>query len=89
MNWLLIFGSTYVQVFPSREQLHEQFCNKAHPEPYKCLFKNASVKNVIPDPDLPPQCDPSSAEYGFFENRIISFQCDELSSSVLLVNSLL
>lgn len=54
-------SSSYV--FPSREQLHEQFCNKAHPEPYKCLFKNASVKNVIPDPDLPPQCDPSSAEF--------------------------
>ena len=53
------------QTFPSREHLQEQFCSKAHPEPYNCLFKNASVINVIPDPDVPPQCDTSSEEYSF------------------------
>ncbi|XP_021772670.1 CCR4-NOT transcription complex subunit 11-like [Chenopodium quinoa] len=49
--------------FPAREQLQEQFCNKVLPEPYNCLFKNASVKNVIPDPDVPPQCDVTSEEF--------------------------
>ncbi|XP_057549973.1 uncharacterized protein LOC130828161 [Amaranthus tricolor] len=51
--------------FPSREHLQEQFCSKAHPEPYNCLFKNASVINVIPDPDVPPQCDTSSEEFDY------------------------
>lgn len=49
--------------FPAREHLQEQFCSKVRPELYNCLFKDASVKNVIPDPDLPPQCDATSEEF--------------------------
>ncbi|KAG5565636.1 hypothetical protein RHGRI_001523 [Rhododendron griersonianum] len=48
---------------PQREQLQKQYCNIAHPEPFNCLFKNACVKNVVPDPDLPPGCDPNSQEF--------------------------
>ncbi|KNA03893.1 hypothetical protein SOVF_204790 [Spinacia oleracea] len=56
------FDSSSV-TFPTLEQLQEQFCSKVHPEPYNCLFKNASVKNVIPDPDVAPQCDATSEEF--------------------------
>ncbi|KAL2941281.1 CCR4-NOT transcription complex subunit 11 [Bienertia sinuspersici] len=45
------------EAFPTREQLQEQFCNAVGPEPYNFLLKNASIKNVIPDPDVPPHCD--------------------------------
>ncbi|XP_010674320.2 uncharacterized protein LOC104890508 isoform X1 [Beta vulgaris subsp. vulgaris] len=49
--------------FPTREHLQEQFCSKVRPEPYNCLFKNSSVKKVISDPDVPPQCDATSEEF--------------------------
>ncbi|XP_058209901.1 uncharacterized protein LOC131322556 isoform X1 [Rhododendron vialii] len=48
---------------PQREQLQKQYCNIAHPESFNCLFKNACVKNVVPDPDLPPGCDQNSQEF--------------------------
>jgi len=50
-------------VLPQREQLQKQYCNTGHPEPYNCLFKNTSVKNVVPDPDLPHGCDQNSPEF--------------------------
>ncbi|GMH07664.1 hypothetical protein Nepgr_009504 [Nepenthes gracilis] len=49
--------------FPSQEQLQEQFCNVVVPEPYNCLFRNSSIKNVIPDPDVPRNCDASSSQF--------------------------
>uniref|UniRef100_A0A5B6YV52 CCR4-NOT transcription complex subunit 11 n=1 Tax=Davidia involucrata TaxID=16924 RepID=A0A5B6YV52_DAVIN len=51
--------------FPQREQLQQQYCDKdkVHPEPFNCLFKNTSVKNVVPDPDLPCGCDENSPEF--------------------------
>ncbi|XAR69646.1 hypothetical protein NMG60_11001327 [Bertholletia excelsa] len=50
-------------VFPQREQMQQQYCNKVHPQPFICLFKNNYVKNVVPDPDVPPGCDENSPEF--------------------------
>ncbi|XP_057501113.1 uncharacterized protein LOC130785081 isoform X2 [Actinidia eriantha] len=49
--------------FPQLEQLQQLYINKVHPEPFKCLFKNTCVKNVIPDPDMPHGCDENSPEF--------------------------
>ncbi|KAL8497275.1 hypothetical protein ACS0TY_020819 [Phlomoides rotata] len=49
--------------FPQREQLQQQYCGKGHPEPFKCLFKDNSVKNVVPDPDVPHGCNSNSSEF--------------------------
>ncbi|KAK6927937.1 CCR4-NOT transcription complex subunit 11, partial [Dillenia turbinata] len=49
-------------VFPQFVQLQQQFSDKVHPEPYKCLLKNSSVKNVISDPDFPLGRDANSPE---------------------------
>ncbi|XP_078440925.1 CCR4-NOT transcription complex subunit [Wolffia australiana] len=51
------------QVLPSREQLHQQFLEGKQPEPYASVFTNASVTNVIPDPDVPLGWDANSAEF--------------------------
>ncbi|KAF8389208.1 hypothetical protein HHK36_025901 [Tetracentron sinense] len=52
-------------VFLQREQLEKQFCDRVHPEPYKCLFRDSAVKNVVPDPDVPRGCDANSPELEF------------------------
>jgi hypothetical protein len=52
-----------VHSFPQCEQLQQQYCDKIHPEPYNCLFKDGSVKSVVPDPDVPNGCDANSLEY--------------------------
>ncbi|KAJ4727367.1 CCR4-NOT transcription complex subunit 11 [Melia azedarach] len=49
--------------FPQREQLQQQYCDKVHPEPYNSTYRNASVKNVFPDPDVPHGCDANSPEF--------------------------
>lgn len=49
--------------FPQREQLQQQYHNKVHAEPFNCLFKDTSVKNVVPDPDIPHGCDENSPEF--------------------------
>ncbi|KAH6771942.1 CCR4-NOT transcription complex subunit [Perilla frutescens var. hirtella] len=49
--------------FPQREQLQQQYCGKIQPEPFKCLFKDNSVKNIVPDPDVPRGCDSNSSEF--------------------------
>ncbi|XP_057430537.1 uncharacterized protein LOC130723484 [Lotus japonicus] len=49
--------------FPPLDQLQQQFSDKVHPKPYHCLFKDGSVRNVVPDPDVPPSCDPDSSEF--------------------------
>lgn len=52
------------QDFPSLDQLKQQFSDKVNQEPYHHLFKDGFVKNVVPDPDVPPNCDTDSSEYG-------------------------
>ncbi|XP_030941212.1 CCR4-NOT transcription complex subunit 11 isoform X2 [Quercus lobata] len=49
--------------FPQCEQLQQQYCDKIHPEPYNCLFKDGSVRSVVPDPDVPSGCDANSIEF--------------------------
>ncbi|OIW21198.1 hypothetical protein TanjilG_30799 [Lupinus angustifolius] len=49
--------------FPPLDQLQQQFPDKVHLEPYPYLFKDGSVKNVVPDPDVPSNCDVDSPEY--------------------------
>ncbi|GAU41498.1 hypothetical protein TSUD_13800 [Trifolium subterraneum] len=49
--------------FPSLDQLKLQFSDKVHQEPYHGLFKDGFVKNVVPDPDVPPNCDTASSEF--------------------------
>lgn len=65
--WSVFFS--WFQAFPLREQLQQQFCDKINPEPHHCLFKSTSVKNVVPDPDVPRGCDVDSSEYDFFFTR--------------------
>ncbi|KAF3444195.1 hypothetical protein FNV43_RR13885 [Rhamnella rubrinervis] len=52
-----------LHAFPQLEQLQQQYCDTVHPEPYNCPFKDGSVKNVVPDPDVPRGCDPNSSEF--------------------------
>ncbi|XP_019432523.1 PREDICTED: CCR4-NOT transcription complex subunit 11-like [Lupinus angustifolius] len=49
--------------FPPLDQLQQQFPDKVHLEPYPYLFKDGSVKNVVPDPDVPSNCDVDSPEF--------------------------
>ncbi|KAL7152627.1 hypothetical protein ABFS83_04G110800 [Erythranthe nasuta] len=49
--------------FPQREHMQQQYCGKIQPEPFKCLFKDKSVKNIIADPDLPLGCNSNSPEF--------------------------
>lgn len=46
----------------TREQLLKQYSDKLPVEPYRCYFKNASIKNVIRDPDIPQGCDADAPE---------------------------
>ncbi|RYR71174.1 hypothetical protein Ahy_A02g005472 isoform B [Arachis hypogaea] len=49
--------------FPPVDQLQQQFSDKVHHESYHSLFKGGSIKNVVPDPDVPPNCNADSAEF--------------------------
>ncbi|XP_044500677.1 CCR4-NOT transcription complex subunit 11-like [Mangifera indica] len=49
--------------FPEREWLQQQYCDKVHSEPYNSLCRNAVVKNLLPDPDVPRGCDANSPEF--------------------------
>ncbi|KAK6923538.1 CCR4-NOT transcription complex subunit 11 [Dillenia turbinata] len=73
-------------VFPQFEQLQQQYSDKVYPEPYKCLLKNASVKNVISDPDLSLGCDANSPEFDLqmgAKSMIGSGDRDEMISGLL------
>jgi hypothetical protein len=59
----LINLSAYCQAFPSREHLQHQYGDKVHPGADNSLFKNISLKNIVPDPDVPHGCDANSQEY--------------------------
>ncbi|WCJ21930.1 CCR4-NOT transcription complex subunit 11 [Euphorbia peplus] len=61
-NYIDVFDPS-AHVFPQREQLQQQYCDKVHSETYGCLFKNAVVKNVVRDPDVPLNCDANSQEF--------------------------
>ncbi|KDP24230.1 hypothetical protein JCGZ_25887 [Jatropha curcas] len=61
-NYIKIFDSS-AHAFPQREELQQQYCDKVHFEPYNSLFKNATVKNIVPDPDVPRNCDANSQEF--------------------------
>ncbi|KAM7513909.1 hypothetical protein LguiA_003492 [Lonicera macranthoides] len=52
-----------LRAFPPREHLQQQYCDKIDPEPFKCLFRDISVKNVVADPDVPRGCDENSPEF--------------------------
>ncbi|KAG6742044.1 hypothetical protein POTOM_055328 [Populus tomentosa] len=51
------------EAFPSREQLQHQYSDKVHPEAHNSIFKNDSLKNIVPDPDVPRGCDANSPEF--------------------------
>ncbi|XP_043805609.1 CCR4-NOT transcription complex subunit 11 isoform X2 [Manihot esculenta] len=61
-NYIKVFDSS-AHAFPQYEQLQQQYCDKVHSEQYNSFFKNAAVKNVVPDPDLPQSCDANSQEF--------------------------
>ncbi|XP_062083736.1 uncharacterized protein LOC133790213 [Humulus lupulus] len=52
-----------MHTFPQQAQLEQQYCDKLNPEPYNCPFKDGSVRNIVPDPDVPDGCDPNSSEF--------------------------
>ncbi|ONK57712.1 uncharacterized protein A4U43_C09F3310 [Asparagus officinalis] len=56
-------SSSYVLL--QREELQKQQGNESQPAPYHSDFMSASVKNIVPDPDIPHGCDPNSAEFEF------------------------
>ncbi|EEF44542.1 conserved hypothetical protein [Ricinus communis] len=69
-EFLKISAANYIKnfdpsahVFPQRDQLQQQYCDKVHSEPYNCLFKNAAVKNIVADPDVPHSCNANSQEF--------------------------
>ncbi|XP_059656221.1 uncharacterized protein LOC132303128 isoform X2 [Cornus florida] len=72
--------------FPHHEQLQQQYSDKVHPEPFNCLFKNARVKNVVPDPDVPCGSDENSPEFDMqpgIKPKIGSGDRDETISGLL------
>lgn len=52
-------------VLLQREQLRKQHDNGVQQEEYNSLIRSAAVKNVIPDPDVPPGYDLNSFEFKF------------------------
>ncbi|GER30015.1 CCR4-NOT transcription complex subunit 11 [Striga asiatica] len=52
-----------VHSFPSRDHLQQQYCGKNLSEPLKSFFKDRTVKDVFPDPDVPRGCNSDSAEF--------------------------
>ncbi|XP_031110270.1 CCR4-NOT transcription complex subunit 11-like [Ipomoea triloba] len=72
--------------FPQSEQLQQQFGVKALPEPFNCLFKSNSVKNVISDPDVPRVCDINSTGLDLqpgYKPKIGSGDVDETITGLL------
>ncbi|KAG5247344.1 CCR4-NOT transcription complex [Salix suchowensis] len=61
-NYIKVFDPS-VHAFPPREHLQHQYGDKGHPEAYKSLFKNISLKNIVPDPDVPHGFDANSQEF--------------------------
>ncbi|KAJ6960559.1 uncharacterized protein [Populus alba] len=61
-NYIKLFDPS-VHAFPSREQLQHQYSDKVHAEAHNSIFKNDSLKNIVPDPDVPRGCDANSPEF--------------------------
>lgn len=55
----------FIQAFPQLEQLQQQFCDKVQAQSLDYFSKDGSVRNVVPDPDVPHGCDANSVEYEF------------------------
>uniref|UniRef100_A0A7N0SVW8 CCR4-NOT transcription complex subunit 11 n=1 Tax=Kalanchoe fedtschenkoi TaxID=63787 RepID=A0A7N0SVW8_KALFE len=73
-------------VFPSKGQLQQLFGDRSQSEPFNSLWKNAYVKNVLPDPDLPAGCDANSPEFDLFpesKHKIGHGDRDETISGLL------
>ncbi|GMN27070.1 hypothetical protein TIFTF001_001527 [Ficus carica] len=63
-------ASDYIQtfdpslhVFPPRQHLEQRFSEHFHVESFNSPFKDATLTNAIPDPDVPRGCDPNSSEF--------------------------
>ncbi|XP_009378391.2 CCR4-NOT transcription complex subunit 11 [Pyrus x bretschneideri] len=52
-----------VHAFPQHEQLQQQYADKVHPERFISPFKDASIRSVVADPDVPRGCDVNSLEF--------------------------
>ncbi|KAJ6684305.1 hypothetical protein OIU85_007944 [Salix viminalis] len=61
-NYIKLFDPS-VHAFPSREQLQHQYSDKVHPEAPNSILKNESLKNIVPDPDVPRGCDANSPQF--------------------------
>ncbi|XP_023532661.1 CCR4-NOT transcription complex subunit 11-like [Cucurbita pepo subsp. pepo] len=48
---------------PKREQLQQQFYDELQAQSFDCFSKDASVRNVVPDPDVPRGFDANSVEF--------------------------
>ncbi|KAH8512311.1 hypothetical protein Peur_052996 [Populus x canadensis] len=60
-NYIKVFDPS-VHAFPSRQHLQHQYGDEVHLEADNSLFKNISLKNIVPDPDVPHGCDANSQE---------------------------
>ncbi|KAL6570260.1 hypothetical protein OROMI_014774 [Orobanche minor] len=49
--------------FPAREHLQELYCGNNLSELFKSYFKDITVKNVFPDPNVPRGCNINSTEF--------------------------
>ncbi|KAG6421468.1 hypothetical protein SASPL_118021 [Salvia splendens] len=56
-------AADYINNFDLSSHLQQQYCVKVQTEPFKCLLKDNSVKNIVPDPDVPRGCDSNSSEF--------------------------
>ncbi|KAJ8765305.1 hypothetical protein K2173_012002 [Erythroxylum novogranatense] len=84
-NYIKVFDPS-AHTFPPLEQLQHQYCDKVHPEPYNSLFGTVSVKNVVPDPDVPGGCDANSPEFDLqpgVKPKLGSGDRDELVTALL------
>lgn len=52
----------FIQALPKREQLQQQFYDELQAQSFDCFSKDASVRNVVPDPDVPRGFDANSVE---------------------------
>ncbi|XP_055835227.1 uncharacterized protein LOC129903698 isoform X2 [Solanum dulcamara] len=84
-DYMKVFDTSQLS-FPQREQLQQQYGSKALPEQFQCLIGNNSVKNSIPDPDVPRGCDSNSLEFDLLPGskpKIGSGDVDETITGLL------
>ncbi|WMV24992.1 hypothetical protein MTR67_018377 [Solanum verrucosum] len=84
-DYMKMFDTSQLS-FPQREQLQQQYGSKALPEQFQCFIGNNSVKNSIPDPDVPRGCDSNSLEFDLLPGskpKIGSGDVDETITGLL------